>query len=66
MGNPPLRIDLLTEIDGVTFADGFGNRKILKIADLEFNFIGYQDLVKNKQASGRAKDIDDISNLKCN
>ena len=64
MGNPPLRIDLLTEIDGVNFAECYPNRKVLNIAGLEFNFIGYQDLVKNKKESGRGKDIEDLANLK--
>jgi len=64
MGNPPLRIDLLTDIDGVSFAECYERRKHLKIADLEFYFIAYQDLVANKQASGRAKDLEDIANMK--
>ena len=64
MGNPPLRIDILTEIDGVGFEDCFPNKKIVTIAGLQFNFISYQDLIKNKLASGRAKDLDDVSNLK--
>jgi hypothetical protein len=64
MGNPPLRIDILTEIDGVGFEDCFPNKKVVTIAGLQFNFISYQDLIKNKLASGRAKDLDDVSNLK--
>ena len=64
MGNPPLRIDLLTGIDGVTFAECYSRRKHLKIADLEFNFIAFADLLANKKASGRAKDLEDIANMK--
>jgi len=64
MGNPPLRIDILTEIDGVGFEDCFPNKKVVTIAGLQFNFISYKDLIKNKLASGRAKDLDDVSNLK--
>jgi hypothetical protein len=64
MGNPPLRIDILTEIDGVAFDDCFARRRFLKVADLEFNFISYTDLVANKTASGRAKDLDDINHIK--
>lgn len=63
LGHPPLRIDLLTEIDGVTFKECFGNRKEVTIDGLQVNFIGYNDLLKNKKKSGRPRDIDDIDNL---
>ena len=63
LGYPPLRIDLLTEIDGVTFEECYKNRKEVVIEDLVVNFIGYQDLLKNKKESGRPRDIDDIDNL---
>jgi predicted nucleotidyltransferase len=64
LGYPPLRIDLLTQIDGVTFEECFKNRKEVVIEDLKVNFIGYSDLLKNKKESGRARDIDDIDHLK--
>ncbi len=64
LGYPPLRIDLLTEIDGVTFNECFNNRKEVVIEDLKVNFIGYNDLLKNKKETGRPRDIDDIDNLK--
>ena len=64
LGYPPLRIDLLTEIDGVTFKECFDNRKEVIIDGLGVNFIGYDDLLKNKKESGRPRDIDDIDNLK--
>ena len=64
MGYPPLRIDLLTSIDGVTFEECYLNRKEVDIEGVIVNFIGYWDLLKNKQDSGRAKDIDDIEHLK--
>ena len=63
LGYPPLRIDLLTEIDGVTFEECFENRKEVIIGDLKVNFIGYNDLLKNKKETGRPRDIDDIDNL---
>lgn len=64
LGYPPLRIDLLTEIDGVKFDECYLNRKEVLIDGLMVNFIGYNDLLKNKKESGRARDIDDIENLK--
>ena len=64
LGYPPLRIDLLTSIDGVTFEECYQNRKEVEIEGIIVNFIGYWDLIKNKKESGRAKDIDDIEHLK--
>jgi hypothetical protein len=63
LGYPPLRIDLLTEIDGVTFEKCYKNRKEVVIENLVVYFIGYHDLLKNKKESGRPRDIDDIDNL---
>ena len=63
LGYPPLRIDLLTSIDGVSFHECYPNRKTITIADLPVNFIGYDDLIKNKKASGRHQDLGDIDNL---
>jgi len=64
LGYPPLRIDLLNEIDGVKFKECYENKAIITIQKLEINFISYSDLLKNKESSGRHKDIDDIENLK--
>lgn len=63
LGCPPLRIDLLTSIDGVNFNDCYANRKIVTLDGLPINFIGYNDLIKNKKASGRHQDLGDIENL---
>ena len=63
-GQPPLRIDLLTTIDGVRFDSCFSNRKEMTFDGLTMNFIGYHDLVKNKKASGRHKDLDDLENIR--
>lgn len=63
LGYPPLRIDLLTSIDGVHFNECYPNRKTIEIDRLSVNFIGYTDLLKNKKASGRHQDLGDIENL---
>lgn len=63
LGYPPLRIDLLTSIDGVHFNECYPNRKAIEIDGLLINFIGYADLIKNKKASGRHQDLGDIENL---
>lgn len=63
LGYPPLRIDLLTSIDGVRFDECYTNKKVVTIDELQVNFIGYHDLIKNKKASGRHQDLGDIDNL---
>jgi predicted nucleotidyltransferase len=63
LGYPPLRIDLLTQIDGVTFEECYLNRKEVTIDNLKVNFIGYNELLKNKKETGRPRDLDDLDNL---
>lgn len=63
LGYPPLRIDLLTAIDGVSFHECYPHRKTITIDGLQVHFIGYNDLIKNKKASGRHQDLGDIENL---
>lgn len=63
LGYPPLRIDLLNHIDGVTFTECFQHKKVVKIEKLQMNFISYNDLLKNKRASNRPQDAADLDNL---
>ena len=63
MGNAPMRIELLTTIDGVEFGDCV-QRSILHIVDgSPIRVIGLEDLKVNKRASGRSRDLDDLDNL---
>ena len=63
MGNPPLRIEILTTIDGVEFSECYKNKKTVTIDNIKINFISLPDLKKNKKASGRLQDLADIENL---
>lgn len=63
MGNPPLRIEFLTSIDGVEFTGCYRNKKTVRIDNIKINFISLKDLKKNKKASGRYQDLADIENL---
>jgi hypothetical protein len=63
LGNPPHRIDIMTEIDGVTFKDCYSNKIVKEIDGIKIFFIGYNDLIKNKKASGRKQDLLDLDNL---
>lgn len=64
MGLPPTRIDILTRIDGITFEDAWPGRIEADIGGLRVAFLGRRDLVRNKRASGRPKDIQDLELLR--
>lgn len=66
VGYPPLRIDVLTSIDGVVFKDAWPNRKVVDVDGVTVNFIGLEDLKKNKLSAGRNKDLEDLRNLENN
>lgn len=63
MGNPPFRLELLTTISGVEFETCYQNRIIHEFDDIQVNLISLNDLRKNKLASGRHKDLNDLENL---
>jgi len=63
LGYPPNRIDLLTSISGVEFEDCYPKRVSMKIAGITIDFIDLENLKKNKKASGRHKDLNDLENL---
>src|SRR4029079_18829922 len=63
LGRPPNRIDLLSSVSGVAFDDCFPNRVVVSADGIPVNFIGLEDLRKNKQASGRMQDLADLENL---
>jgi hypothetical protein len=64
IGYPPLRIDILNSIDGVEFKDAIQNMLQLEIEnDFAINYIGLNDFVKNKRASGRSQDLADIQEI---
>jgi hypothetical protein len=63
MGNPPLRIEIITEASGIDFSASYPNRFLIKADDIEIPFIGYDDLVNNKRASGRLRDLADLEGL---
>ena len=63
IGLPPRRIDLMTEISGVTFEDAWSDRVLHDVGGLRVPFLGREHLVANKRASGRQKDLADLEEL---
>ncbi len=64
LGLPPRRIDILTEISGVTFDESWAGRVSAELEGRKVCFIGRIELLRNKQAAGRPKDLADVSRLK--
>ena len=64
LGYPPLRIDILNSISGVEFIDAYTNKIEGEVDGLQINFINIAESIKNKEASGRQKDLSDIAALK--
>jgi len=62
-GIAPTRVDLINEIDGVTYDEARPNVVRGKYGGVEVTFIGLADLVKNKKATPRAKDKGDVEEL---
>lgn len=63
-GTPPRRLDVLTRISGIEFESAWPRRRTHRIDHLEVPFIAREDLIANKQASGRAKDLADLETLR--
>jgi len=62
-GVPPLRLEIMNEISGVDFASCFSSRVTEQVGSLAIPFIDLENLIKNKQASGRPKDLADVAEL---
>jgi hypothetical protein len=63
IGVPPRRIDLLTSLTGLTFEEAWVGRITGPFGDLECPFIGRGELVRNKRALGRPRDLADLEML---
>ena len=63
MGNTPMKIEILTSASGVNFDECYQRRKTVELENLDIPFIGFEDLITNKRASARTKDLADIENL---
>jgi hypothetical protein len=63
LGLPPNRIDILTSLPGVEFADCYPSRLEVDVEGARVNFIDLDNLKRNKQAAGRHQDQADLENL---
>jgi hypothetical protein len=63
IGVAPRRIDILTAIDGLTFEDAFARSELLEIEGIPIHVLSIPDLITNKRATGRTKDLADAEML---
>jgi hypothetical protein len=63
LGMPPSRIDVLTSITGVEFADAWRRKTDASFGDVPANFIHAVDLIQNKRATARPSDLVDCARL---
>jgi hypothetical protein len=60
LGIPPVRIDIITSITGVSWEDAFAGRVAGTYGGLKVYYIGKKEFILNKRAIGRKKDLADL------
>jgi hypothetical protein len=63
MGVDPGRIDVLTDLTGVTFAEAWPDRMRNQFGGVAVDYIGRKSFIRNKRATGRPKDLVDVDDL---
>ena len=63
LGYAPNRIDIITSLDGVSFAECHKKRLVVEIEGVKVKFIDLENLRKNKRATGRLQDLADLEKL---
>jgi hypothetical protein len=63
LGQPPVRIDLMTELDGLTSEEIWAGRLSGKFGDMPVYYLGRDAFIRNKRSLGRHKDLADLEAL---
>jgi hypothetical protein len=63
LGSPPVRIDIMTSISGVSWEEAYAGRVQSTYGDATVYFIGRKQFVANKRSTGRKQDIADLEAL---
>lgn len=63
LGVPPVRIDLLTEISGVSFDDAITGAPTMDVGGCAIRLLSRENLLRNKRASARLQDLADVEAL---
>jgi predicted nucleotidyltransferase len=63
IGVEPLKVQFMNFADGIEFEKAFESRKLITVEDISINTVSKSDLIRNKLASGRHKDLADVEQL---
>jgi hypothetical protein len=63
IGLPPNRIDIITEISGVSYSEAKESAEVAQLAGVDVPLLSLALLIRNKNASGRPKDLADAAEL---
>jgi hypothetical protein len=63
MGRSPVQIDIITNADGIDFNESYGRKEKIVADGTEITMLSIDDLIKNKRASGRTRDLADAESL---
>lgn len=63
LGSPPVRIDIVTSITGVTWEEAAVGKQAGLYGDVPVFFLGREQYIANKRATGRKKDLADLEAL---
>ena len=63
LGVPPVRIDLITSITGVSWEQADAGKVAGKYGDVDVHYLGLDQYTQNKRATGRKKDLADLDAL---
>ncbi len=63
LGIAPVRIDILTDLTGLTFEEAWRERVRHAFGPIEVTFIGRDAFIRNKRATGRVRDLADLEGM---
>jgi hypothetical protein len=63
LGVPPVRVDIVTSLTGISWEHAYSNREQGKYGDVSVFYIGRNQFISNKKATGRKKDLADLEAL---
>ncbi len=63
MGFPPIKIEIINYLEGVSFQDAYKHRKAITVGGLDISLINIDDLIANKRTVGRLQDLADVEKL---
>lgn len=63
LGVPPIRMDIVTSISGISWGEAADGRTTGTYGDLEVSYLGKLQFILNKRATGRKKDLADLESI---